>query len=594
MQDKIYDVIVIGGGMAAAHAAWPLVEAGKEVLMLDGGTQSAVPSYDATRKDFESIRRTDEEQYRLFLGEEPAGVIAASRISHSSTTTSGNRSYISARTDTFLPLDLHGVQITQSLAKGGLSEAWGAVCAIFNERELEHAGIPAGVMHAHYQAVIDRIGISGVEPGYQTQPPAHITAAMRQVLARYEKLSPERRGDFKLHTSLLALLTEPLGEREPTSYQDLDFYMTRESAIYRARYTIEELERRENFHYLPGHIVQRVGGKENLHEVAAKDFSGKDAVFRARRVVLAAGAVNSNRILFQSDSSLPPAEFFLKPNYTLACFDPRLLGEADERERYSLCQLTLELPDASGADVIHANLYNYRSLLLWRLLQHAPYRGARRVAGRGREVDQAPLHRRAHPRARGALALGAFLLGARAGGCAVPRERGPVRDIAWRARPHHPGSKRRHCIPSAASEAEAVFALLGHNCAPHRASALGLKHPLRGRYLRRARRPSGGASRPLCGRFFRVACAAREVQRTYHHGECGSHWHRGSAKFLNFFQNEDVADGQKRHQGLQRPFYIFQNSEGEVGKEGPNPNASRCHIADEAEGAVIDQREVGK
>ena len=372
MQDKIYDVIVIGGGMAAAHAAWPLVEAGKEVLMLDGGTQSAVPSYDATRKDFESIRRTDEEQYRLFLGEEPAGVIAASRISHSSTTTSGNRSYISARTDTFLPLDLHGVQITQSLAKGGLSEAWGAVCAIFNERELEHAGIPAGVMHAHYQAVIDRIGISGVEPGYQTQPPAHITAAMRQVLARYEKLSPERRGDFKLHTSLLALLTEPLGEREPTSYQDLDFYMTRESAIYRARYTIEELERRENFHYLPGHIVQRVGGKENLHEVAAKDFSGKDAVFRARRVVLAAGAVNSNRILFQSDSSLPPAEFFLKPNYTLACFDPRLLGEADERERYSLCQLTLELPDASGADVIHANLYNYRSLLLWRLLQHAP------------------------------------------------------------------------------------------------------------------------------------------------------------------------------------------------------------------------------
>ena len=372
MHDKTYDVIVIGGGMAGAHASWPLVKAGKKVLMLDGGVRPEPSRYHDSDGDFESLRTESEEQHRLFLGDELGAVLDASGKSHSSAMTSGNRSYVSEQTQAHLRLDLEDIHIIQSLAKGGLSEAWGAVCGTFNPRELEHAGMPADRMHAHYQAVMDRVGISGSEPGYTTQPPAQITSSMRQILARYQKLSSGKRGEFELRPALLALLTEPFRNRLPTKYQDLDFYMVKESAIYRARYTIEELEQHPNFEYQPGVVVREVRENGKHLEVVGTDFTGAHALWDGARVILAAGAINSNRIMLKSDASFVPTDLMLKPDYTLECFDPRLLGKPGERARYSLCQLMLDLPGENGESALYANFYNYRSLMLWRLLQYAP------------------------------------------------------------------------------------------------------------------------------------------------------------------------------------------------------------------------------
>ena len=36
-KDKIFDVIIVGSGPAGVSVAWPLVKAGKEVLILDVG-----------------------------------------------------------------------------------------------------------------------------------------------------------------------------------------------------------------------------------------------------------------------------------------------------------------------------------------------------------------------------------------------------------------------------------------------------------------------------------------------------------------------------------------------------------------------------
>src|ERR1700681_266840 len=132
MPAETYDVIVIGGGVAGAHASYPLAKSGLRVAMLDGGLTA--PSTADPSGDFEDIRRTDITQYELFLGATLSD-IAPKGGSHARAMVSGSRDYVSARTEELLPLDTEA-QILQSLAKGGFTESWGAVCALYDDSEL--------------------------------------------------------------------------------------------------------------------------------------------------------------------------------------------------------------------------------------------------------------------------------------------------------------------------------------------------------------------------------------------------------------------------------------------------------------------------
>ena len=61
-----FDFIVIGSGPAGVSAAFPLVEAGFQVLMVDGGKKSSalVP-----KKNFIEARENDVEQWKWLIGE---------------------------------------------------------------------------------------------------------------------------------------------------------------------------------------------------------------------------------------------------------------------------------------------------------------------------------------------------------------------------------------------------------------------------------------------------------------------------------------------------------------------------------------------
>lgn len=357
--------------MAGVHAAYPLVHSGKRVLMLDGGVRAAALPHPGKGKDFEEVRITDDEQHRLFLGDELEAIVPVVGGSHASSMTSGARAYVSEQTSQRLPLRGEGVDIVQTLAQGGLSEAWGGVCAVFTENELESAGLPVADMSRHYQEVMRRIGISGDEAGYQTQPPARITAVMERLLTRYRSVGRSLQSTFVLRQPLLGVLTQPLGTREPLAYRDLEYYRTDEKTLYRARYTLEGLMQKQNFEYRSEQVVERVVPGEEMQEVVSRDFSGERRVFRARRVILAAGAVNTTRIALQSGFT-QSAELFIKPNYILACLDIHSLTQHDPSARHSLCQLTLDIPATDGQSAVFAHLYNYRSLLLWRLLSRIP------------------------------------------------------------------------------------------------------------------------------------------------------------------------------------------------------------------------------
>ena len=56
-----FDIIIVGSGPAGISAAFPLVESGLNVLMVDGGKQSIVPLLE---NDYLSTRTSDSEQWK--------------------------------------------------------------------------------------------------------------------------------------------------------------------------------------------------------------------------------------------------------------------------------------------------------------------------------------------------------------------------------------------------------------------------------------------------------------------------------------------------------------------------------------------------
>src|ERR1017187_6991657 len=70
----IADYIVVGSGCTGAMAAQTLVEAGVAVTMIDVGVGTKVPSSTMPDMDFITIRKSEPDQYRYFLGENAEGI----------------------------------------------------------------------------------------------------------------------------------------------------------------------------------------------------------------------------------------------------------------------------------------------------------------------------------------------------------------------------------------------------------------------------------------------------------------------------------------------------------------------------------------
>ncbi|MCI0651514.1 MAG: NAD(P)/FAD-dependent oxidoreductase [Planctomycetes bacterium] len=374
------DVAIIGSGPAGVHAAYPLVEAGVRVVVIDGGETEPALLGAAPEAGFEEIRRSDPEQHRWFLGEDLSGIPVDSPARGLSWLVRGNRSYVTRGTRRLLPLRAPRLRVLESLARGGLGAAWGGVCAYFTDREIEAAGLPLRETRRNYDIITRRIGISGprTSPAVQEAPrPDHHTEALLAAFA--ERAAGFETLGFELVRSHLALLTAPLGGRAACRYTDMHHYADPGGSVYRPQYTLEELRRWKHFRHESGWIVERVQEREDSVEVHARrnrgGALGEGHAFRARRAIIAAGAVGTARILLRSfrlaGIKLP---FLTKRQQLIACLHPRMLGRSGAAERIGLCQLQLNEREAAETRRLRicAQIYSYRSFLLCRLLSALP------------------------------------------------------------------------------------------------------------------------------------------------------------------------------------------------------------------------------
>jgi len=377
------DVIVVGSGPSAVSAAWPLVAAGMRVVMLDVGNEDTRYAPLIPAAPFLDIRRGAKDQHRYFLGDEYEAIpLGRVRVGAQLT---APRSHITRDSDTLTPIASGSFFPTESLALGGLGSGWGASAIRFDDRDMTGFPIAPGDLAPHYESVCARIGVSGARddllPFYgdcsTLQPPPEMDVGARMILSRYERRRERlNRAGFYMGHPRLALLTRDMNGRSAHRYHDMDFYADKDRSVYRPWYTVEAMRASGNFTYARPWLVESFHEKPSagLVEVSARDpRSGNVETFACRRLVLAAGAMGTARIVLRSlglyDTAVPIA---CNEHIYVPCVNPAMLGRPASPLRHSLTQTGIIYdPEPGGPHLVYSEIHVYGSLLLFKLVKES-------------------------------------------------------------------------------------------------------------------------------------------------------------------------------------------------------------------------------
>jgi hypothetical protein len=385
LTDRVADVIVIGGGPSGAHAAAKAVQLGLEVVLVDPAVHEPALENLVPAEPFSTLRRTDAKQASYFLGPNLAQDLEAPIATGAQLTPP--RKYILEGIEQHLPFQSESFHPLQTLALGGLGAAWGAGAYAFEPFELLEAGMPPDAMRRHYDDVAREIGISGAKEDDTAeqllrfgpiQPPLPLDSNSEKIFSTYTRKRAElnRRG-FRLGRPAHAILTQPLTndgmERHANPLFDMDFYTNAGRSVYRPVYTLSVLAKRHNFRHVKNTLATTFWERDDRVDVECLDLqSGRQYVHAGRRLIIAAGALNTARLVLRSKKMFDVRVPLLCNAYHyIAAINLNMLGRPAADQRHSYAQLVGTLT-GDDRDSVVMSFFSYRSLLLYRLVKEMP------------------------------------------------------------------------------------------------------------------------------------------------------------------------------------------------------------------------------
>jgi choline dehydrogenase-like flavoprotein len=366
------DVVIIGSGPAGVSAAWPLVDAGLSVVMLDAAER---PTPEPPAMDLSAFRRSGD-GWRHAYGDDFSGLAPnnkdrspkfATRIGQAVLGSEAHHPMI--RATGFMPL--------RSFNAGGLSKLWGAVATAFDEWDLRNYPIQKSDLDPSYQAIASRIGLSGGDDdlndfhgsGLPLQPPRWLTPIGERLLDRYRRRKPLP--GFLLGIARNAVATEAIADRHACNNCGLCLYGCARGAIYDSTYDLASLRRRANFRYVSPALVTRLPSVDD--PALTVETAGTGSVAKARALILAAGTLNSTAlVLARRAAAGEKRRLITNPVAAMAFLVPSRIGLPFPSTGFSLGQLSYRLEIGEPSDYATGVLYTADSLPLTTLAQRLP------------------------------------------------------------------------------------------------------------------------------------------------------------------------------------------------------------------------------
>jgi choline dehydrogenase-like flavoprotein len=344
----LFDIAVVGSGPGAAFAAYGA--RGRRILMLDVGFD-AKPAPDLAGNLYD-LRRRAGDLFPALIGERFESLHNLCNRPISLKLKSPYMSFIVRDWMRLSPVVSKTFEGVLSLAKGGLANGWGAGVYRFTDRDLAGFPIGAAELRPFYDELTAHIGISGsnddLAPYFEQdeglQPPLKLAPFFEEMLAGYRRrMAIFREAGVALGRPRLAVLTLPHNGRAAYAYRNLEFFQPHDPAIYTPAYTVDEMIRSKTVEYRGGRLVLRYREREDGVEIVARDLeTGAEETCLARKLLLGAGALNTARIVLESNADfqtrLPVLD---NPMECLPLFRLSRIGEALPVYDTSLAQLNL-------------------------------------------------------------------------------------------------------------------------------------------------------------------------------------------------------------------------------------------------------------
>ena len=338
-------VVIVGSGPAGVSAAWPLVEAGVEVLMLDASREEPHPS--PPRGDIGSFRRHPA-RWREQFGRDLAGLGLDQGGDHSPKLATPLARSVLAQFATASGLATDDFLALGSLGRGGLSNIWGALAAVYDDGDLAGFPIRQADLLPSYRAVMARIGVSGAAgaDGLPVEEGPQLTEPARRLLGAYAR---RRAADnLRIARTTNAILMTARDGREGCERCGLCLWGCSRNSIYNSAFELDQLQRRPNFTYQPASFIAELLPAGAGHRLVV-ERAGRREIVSAPRIVLAAGTIaTTSLVLRRLGLQGTPVRLLNNPVAAIAFVLPPLVGAPLPDRSFSLAQLSYQLPLADG------------------------------------------------------------------------------------------------------------------------------------------------------------------------------------------------------------------------------------------------------
>jgi choline dehydrogenase-like flavoprotein len=352
MSDEAADFVVIGSGPAGVSAALPLVEAGRRVIMLDGGSD----------RDTRKSTSTSAPWHRM-LGPQLEALVPDDGLSPKMRTPEARR--LMGAFQRHARIVEEDFLAVGGLGRGGLSRIWGGFVCELDHDDLRDWPVTAFDLRPSYDAVVSRIGVSGSgdddmaafyggSGALLAPPPLGPTAAT--ILHRYEAARPDP--DFALGRARNTLLTENRWQRQSCDYGFGCLWGCARGAIYDARHDIALLRQHGNF-ALRDTTAHHLARAEDSWEVVTADGGS----LRAPRIIVAAGTLGSLPLVAPLIGAAADLRIVNSPVVAMPLLVPRRLAGKAPAAGHSLAQLGFRLTcSAAPGDYVSGAVYETSGL----------------------------------------------------------------------------------------------------------------------------------------------------------------------------------------------------------------------------------------